>query len=187
MPEPSAHVMELPGFDTRFDQLWHEAKGRYRVLTRRDSRYLSWRYTAHPEQRYTVLGYVQGDRLLGYAVCKRYRSDVDLVDLLSLDDEVSLNLVYGVAQWAGRENAGALNLWLNVTLPLHLELEKLCFRNGEPITYFGARILRAEIHSSNVCNSEGDKRWLSRRSCQSRRSGIYSSRPHPPPPLRRRG
>jgi hypothetical protein len=145
-------VQELAGFDARLDRLWNEVKGRYQILTKRDSRYLNWRYTAHPEQRYTMLGYVQGDQLLGYAVCKWYQNDVDLVDLLSMDDEVGLHLVYGVAQWAARENTGALNVWLNVTLPLHLELEKLGFRNGEPITYFGARVLRTEVNSSDVCN-----------------------------------
>ena len=152
MPEPSTHVRELVSFDAQFDQLWDEVKGRYRIVAKRESRYLSWRYGSNPEQRYSVLGYVQGDRLLGYAVYKRYQNDVDLVDILSVDDAVGLNLVYGVTQWAAREKAEAINMWLNFSLPLHRELEKLGFRNSEPITYFGARVLRSELDESDVCN-----------------------------------
>lgn len=150
MPEPSAHVCVLSNLDSRLDRLWDEVKGRHRILTKRDSRYLGWRYTAHPEQQYTVLGHVQDDRLLGYAVCKRYQNDVDLVDILSVDDEVGLNLVCGVAQWAVREHAVALNMWLNVMLSLHHKLEKIGFRNSEPITYFGARVLQVGINSPDV-------------------------------------
>lgn len=150
MPEPSTHVRELVVFDARFDQLWDEVKGRYRILTKRDTQYLSWRYGANPSQKYTVLGYVQGDRLLGYAIWKRYQNVVDLVDVLSVDDVVSLDLLYGVAQWAAGEKAEAINIWLNFTLPLHRELEKLGFRNSEPITYFGARLLRSGLNEADI-------------------------------------
>lgn len=150
MPEPSTHVRELRSFDAQFDQLWDEVKGRYRILTKRDSRYLSWRYGGNPEHRYTVHGYVQDDRLLGYAVWKHYQNEVDLVDILSVDDTVGLDLICGVAQRAVREKAEAINMWLNFTLPLHHELEKLGFHNGEPITNFGARVLRSELDQSKV-------------------------------------
>ena len=143
MPEPTPHVRELASFDTRFNQLWEEVKGRYGILTKRDSLYLSWRYGANPAHGYTVLGHVESDRLSGYAVFKCYQNQVDLVDILSVDDKVALNLVSGVARWASRQKAEVINMWLNVTLPLHLELESLGFRNCEPITSFGARCLRA--------------------------------------------
>ena len=150
IPEPPTYVRELASFDTRFDRLWEDVKGRYQIITKRDSRYLSWRYEANPEHRYVILGYVQDDQLLGYAVCKRYQNDADLVDILSADDEIGLSLVYGVAHWAIRKKVEAINMWLNFNLHLHRELEKLGFRNHEPITYFGARVLRLGLDQSEV-------------------------------------
>ena len=41
-------------------------------------------------------------------------------------------------------------MWLNCTLSLHRELEKLGFYNAEPVTYFGARVLRPEVEQSMV-------------------------------------
>ena len=151
LPAPSGAVQPLETFDVRVDDLWDRAKVTRRVLTRRDRATLTWRYGSNPERRYAVLGYANGGRLSGYAVFKRYEADVDLVDLLALDDVVGVELVLGVAQRAARAQARAINMWLNVALPLHRELEKLGFRNGEPVTYFGVRPLREDIATA-VCD-----------------------------------
>lgn len=145
MPRPSAHVTELESFDARFNHLWKEVRNEHRVITKRDLEYLDWRYGANPQHEYTVLGYLREDQLLGYAVCKVYRNDVDLVDLLSVEDTISLDLVYEVGRRALEKEARAINLWLNVSSSLHRELEKLGFRNGAPVTYFGARVLKPEL------------------------------------------
>ncbi len=155
LPTPSPQVVELPSFDSRCDLLWTELDKRDYILARRDCRYLAWRYVANPENRYTLFGYQQGEQLRGYAVCKRYGDGVDLVDLLCLDEQAGLDLVWAVAGWAGRQGASVLQTWLNPSLPLHLELEKYAFRAGEPITYFGARPLRPELESAGLtsyCN-----------------------------------
>lgn len=152
LPAPSPQVVELPALDARCDPLWAEIDKGGRVLTRRDHRYLAWRYTANPENRYTFFGCQQGERLLGYAVCKRYQDGVDLVDLLSLDEHTDLDLVWGVARWAAEQGARSIQTWLNPSLPLHLELEKYAFRPTEPLTYFGARPLRPELEAAAVVN-----------------------------------
>ncbi len=147
LPEPSPRIVELDVFDGRFDRLWTEMEGRYPILTRRDSRYLAWRYGANPENRYTVLGCVDGNRLLGYAIYKPFQDSIDLVDLLCLDEKVGVDLTCGVGQRAAAAGAQSVGMWFNVSLPLHLELEKYGFRNAEPLTYFGARRLRPEMGS----------------------------------------
>jgi Acetyltransferase (GNAT) domain len=142
LPAPSGNIVELSSIDARFDLLWDEVKTRQPVLVRRDSRYLSWRYGANPDNAYTLLASLQGDHLMGYAFCKRYHDTVDLVDLLSVSDEAGIDLLWGVSRWAREAGARSVGLWLNSSLPLHHELEKYGFCNAEPITYFGARRLR---------------------------------------------
>lgn len=152
LPKPSSHITALESFDSRFDQLWEHVKDEYPVLTKRDSNYLSWRYQRNPSNTYLLLGYLRDDQVLGYAVYKHYQQDVDLVDLLYVDDDIGLDLVLGVAHRAQHRGAQAINMWLNFTLPLHRKLEKLGFRNCEPITYFGARVLDAGLKQSKVCD-----------------------------------
>lgn len=150
MPEPSVQITELVTFDVRFDQLWDEVKDKARVWTKRDSRYLDWRYGQNPDNKYTTLGHMAEGWLLGYAIYKCYQNSIDLVDILYTNDAVGLDLIYGVAQRAKRENAIAINTWLNCALSLHRKLEKHGFCNSEPITYLGARVLRPELDASEV-------------------------------------
>lgn len=144
LPPPPNAVQRLEGPDRLFDALWDELKDRYPVLTRRDRTYLDWRFARHPENDYRFLGYLDKDRLRGYAVFKDYGDEVDLVDLLSVSDDVASDLVLGVARYGRERGTTALNLWLNLTLPLHWHLEKWGFENAPPTTYFGGRLLSSD-------------------------------------------
>lgn len=152
LPKPSSHIIELESFDARFDQLWETVKDEYPVLTKRDRSYLSWRYERNPGNTYLLISYLRDNRVLGYAVYKHYEQVVDLVDLLYVEDEIGLDLVIGVAHRAQQKNAQAINMWLNFMLPLHRKLEKLGFKNSEPITYFGARVFGSSLNPSKVCD-----------------------------------
>jgi len=151
-PEPTNNLIELANVDARFDLLWSQAKGKYRILAKRDMSYLNWRYERNPMHEYTLFGHVTDDLLLGYAICKHYLNDIDLVDILSMDDAVGFDLVCGVAKWATARKAEAINMWLNFTTPLYRKLEGFGFYNGEPITYFGGRILQSKPDGSEIYN-----------------------------------
>jgi hypothetical protein len=151
LPVPSAPIVELQDFDDRFDQLWRLARDQYRIITRREREHLQWRYIRSPTEQYRILAYMDSKDLLGYAVLKRHQEELQVIDLLTVQDvEVGTQLILGVAQLALEESASALSLWLNMSHPLHWALEKLGFRNGEPITYFTARILRPELSEDVV-------------------------------------
>jgi len=89
--------------------------------------------------------------LAGYAVFKRYRNELQVVDVLTIKDStVGQQLISQIGRIALQERAEAVSLWLNVTHPLHRTLEKLGFRNGDPVTYFGGLILRPSIFDDRV-------------------------------------
>lgn len=138
-------VITLNAVDDRFDSLWASVNSRFRVWVRRDQTYVRWRFERNPINTYALKGYVRQGKLLGYAIWKRYQNSADLVDLVYQDDEIAVELILAVAANAARNGAESLSLWLNFSLPLHHELEKLGFVNGGPITYFGGRVLRPGV------------------------------------------
>jgi GNAT superfamily N-acetyltransferase len=149
----SRQIVELAAFDERFDRLWERVRDDYTLITRRDRRHLQWRYTDNPTAQYRILACEEGGELLGYAVCKRYEQELQLVDLLTVPDvQVGIQLVKQASQIALDDGATALSLWLNVSHPLHRRLEKLGFRNGEPITYVLGKLLRPELPEELVFN-----------------------------------
>ena len=150
---PPVDVTEVKGFDGRFDRLWNVVKDDYRVISRRDQAHLSWRYAHNPTQKYQILACLQAREVAGYAVCKRYRDEFQVIDLLTVQrPEVAMALMSRAVQIARQQSLSGVSMWLNVSHPLHWRLEKLGFRNGEPITYFVGRVLRPELPEAIVCD-----------------------------------
>jgi hypothetical protein len=146
LPAACDNVVELDGFDDRFDRLWNRLKDDFRMVSRRDCRYLQWRYRRNPTGQYRILAYLDAQELSGYAVLKRYKEEWHVVDILALPDtDVGEQLIYRAAEIALEGSALALSLWLNVTHPLHWALERLGFQNEGPVTYFGGLILRPDL------------------------------------------
>jgi GNAT superfamily N-acetyltransferase len=150
---PPAGIIEVEGFDDRFDRLWDLVKGDSVVIARRDREHLSWRYPHNPTQQYRILACLEEEELRGYAVLKRYKGELQVIDLLTVQrPDVALALVSRAVHIARQASLSAVSLWLNVSHPLHWMLEKAGFRNGEPITYFAGRVLRAELPETVVCD-----------------------------------
>jgi GNAT superfamily N-acetyltransferase len=151
---PGDNVAELGEFDSRFDHLWERVKDDYQVITKRDKKYLQWRYVQHPTGQYRILAYADAEDVLGYLVFKRFHTDLQVIDILVTQDvegaTVGKQLISRAAQIALENSALALNLWLSVTHPLHHALEKLGFRNGEPITYYGGLVLQPELPAAKL-------------------------------------
>jgi len=63
---------EVRAFDERIDQLWERVAPAYPVISRRDCRYLNWRFVRYPEPgRYRILLFHEGRTLVGYAVVRQ--------------------------------------------------------------------------------------------------------------------
>lgn len=153
LPSASLSVTEVFSFDERFDSLWEDAKFNHCVMVRRDCRYLRWRYITNPTEQYRILVCEDRSALLGYAVFKRYKDELQVVDLLTKEDvEVGCQLILAVARIASEELLDAVSLWLNVTDPLHQALERLGFENAAPVTYFAGLVLRPETLDARVCD-----------------------------------
>ncbi|MEM2001563.1 MAG: GNAT family N-acetyltransferase [Candidatus Methanomethylicaceae archaeon] len=145
------NVVELEDFDERFTQLWERVKDDYQVIVKRDRRYLNWRYVQNPTERYRILAYLDGEDLLGYAVLKRHKEELHVVDLLALrGTDIGEQLISRAAQIALEDSVSAVSLWLNPTHPLHWALEILGFQNEGPVTYFGGLVLCPDLVGTMV-------------------------------------
>jgi len=139
--EAAIAVREISEIDERFDTLWREAGNGLLVAVERNRAWLTWRYLQNPTTRYRVLTAEADGALLGYLVTKRYKSEVHVVDLLALDNSISIGMLRAAGIEAKREGAETISLWLVLHASLHGELEKIGFDNEAPVTYFGASTL----------------------------------------------
>lgn len=139
LPAVRANVVELLEFDQRFDRLWEQIRGTLRFATRRDCRFLQWRYCKHPTVPYRLLAYIDGEggTIEGYAVLKSYGREIQIVDLLTgRDKNIGRQLVLQAMHLALEDSAMGVSMWLPITHPLHWTLERMGFKNGSPVTYF---------------------------------------------------
>jgi hypothetical protein len=151
LPTPEKNIKVLDQFDSRFDRHWNRVKNNYNIIAKRDCAHLSWRYTAYPEERYHIAAFIDGAEVLGYAVYKYYHEEIQIVDLLSeKNNEVGRHLIYHIANVAVLKKFKTVSLWLNVTDPLHQDLEKIGFCNEAPITYMGGLILNNGLLKNNL-------------------------------------
>jgi GNAT superfamily N-acetyltransferase len=151
-PLPAPHsVVALPEFDEHFDQLWEQVKDNYRIIVRRDRSHLQWRYVKNPTEVYRILAYVDANNVAGYVVFKRYCEELQIVDILTRSGtDIGITLISQVAQIALEQSLSAVSLWLNVSHPLHWALEKLGFRNGEPVAYLGGFLLQPDLQEAGI-------------------------------------
>lgn len=99
-------VAEVESFDDRFDRLWRRAASRFPILGRRDSAYLTWRFSRCPDQRYRTLVLAEaGGELAGYAVFGQRDDSMHLADLLVADREHLDPLLAAFLRLAWRERA----------------------------------------------------------------------------------
>ena len=120
------------------DDLWARCVGQHDWSVVRDAAYVRWRFLTHPGQAYTLHSLRDDSGLLGYVVVKEYGASLQIVDVLAAATADAVDLVkhvIGVARASGKTR---VDLWLTLTSPLHHELERLGFRPGGPVTYFGA-------------------------------------------------
>lgn len=145
LPSPQGSLLEIETFDPRFDTLWQETHSTHPIAVVRSQAYLRWRFKQHPTQTYRIVVSFEQEKLLGYAVWKRYHNELQIVDLWPPQRaDVARDLALFVLGQAQQEGCSAVSLWLNVTTPAHQALEKLGFSPQTPITYFGGLFLQEE-------------------------------------------
>lgn len=68
-------IRSVTHFDSSFDDLWSRASVQWRCAVNRDSRYLDWQFRRQPGKQFEVLGYYEGELLVGYVVLFFRRPD----------------------------------------------------------------------------------------------------------------
>jgi hypothetical protein len=63
-------IRELDAFDSQVDRLSAACEGTHRVIVRRHTDYLNWRFTRNPRCRYRLLGAFSQSRLVAYVVTR---------------------------------------------------------------------------------------------------------------------
>ena len=61
-------IRAVTEFDDAFDQLWSRASVQWPCAVKRDPRFLDWQFRRQPGKQFEVLGYYEGDLLVGYLV-----------------------------------------------------------------------------------------------------------------------
>ncbi len=64
----AADIRRLSSFDTSVDELWSEARGQWPCSIERSAETLNWQYCEQPYKKFEMLGYFEGERMLGYTV-----------------------------------------------------------------------------------------------------------------------
>jgi hypothetical protein len=82
-PAPAVGQIEtLDRFDDRTDALWLQARDEFDLISFRDADYLNWRFTPAQNGRTTILGLVNGERVLAYVALRLAADRGDLMDWL---------------------------------------------------------------------------------------------------------
>lgn len=152
--EPPSAVKVVDALDHRADMLWSRLESRFPVWLRRDSRWLSWRFSANPVQKYKLVAWEDGDDIRGWAVSKRFGSAcLDVVDLVAEDDAVTADLVSWTLAYAHQTQLAEVATWCPLRAPWRPALEACGFRIDAPVTYMGARALTSDGSRATVAQN----------------------------------
>lgn len=112
-----------PAFSDRapdgVERLWRDIRqhGSLKQGFERNERFLSWRFTRHPRNRYEFIWYCSGSELQGIAVVKVWTNPFtqertgDIVDLLAPDEATSIDLLVHACRRLDDQSVFQYNVW----------------------------------------------------------------------------
>jgi GNAT superfamily N-acetyltransferase len=119
---------------------------RVRVLD--DLTYLSWRYERNPSNSYFIFEKQIQDEY-AFAIVKKFDSftvqglkELDVLEWqVPADEKLQMEFLHAIKKHFSDSHVQCINMWMPLNDRRHIQLEKLGFRNRQPITYFGIRLL----------------------------------------------
>lgn len=66
--KPNKNVRIVEKIDESFDKFWAEAETQWSCVVRREAKFLEWQYLKQPQKKFEIIGYFEGEKMLGYAV-----------------------------------------------------------------------------------------------------------------------
>jgi predicted N-acetyltransferase YhbS len=67
----SLRIERISRFDPRIDKFCETISKQFKIIVKRDQRYLNWRYVDDPRYKYTIYTAMKDNRILGYCVLRR--------------------------------------------------------------------------------------------------------------------
>lgn len=132
------------------------------IYTNRSVKYLNWRYTKCPINKYVSIEYIINGNVEGLLIAKIYKInelstevDIDIVDLFCNEDlDILTRLFSGIIEKISSLNYNVqnLNCWISLFDRRHLELERLGFVMSTPITYFCVKSLGQKLNDIDQFN-----------------------------------
>lgn len=102
--------------------------------------YLKWRYRDNPVNKYDNYVIAKSGEVLSSIIVKSFNNcEIDIVEINSLDNSYTKQLITYIIRNARNENVKYINMWCPLNDEIHLTAEKLGFLNHEPISYFGVK------------------------------------------------
>lgn len=128
----------------------------YKVMIKRDKKYLNWRYDLNPYNKYFYLVYEKDNEYLGYCVYKIFKDkgkkNCDLVDIIALDSKIYESLLKNLIDLMACNNVFKINSWFINKENLKIA-EKVGFKKNNLITHFGIK-LNGDFLKLNIFNME---------------------------------
>lgn len=137
------NINEIIRFDNNIDSLCEEANSKYKILVKRDSKYLNWRYCDNTTNKYYILTYNKGDKITAYSIYKFYEAggetQGDIVEILAQDVESFNEIIIATLGKLKLRNVVLANIWMNDKEYVK-ELINIGFTKSNIITHFGVKI-----------------------------------------------
>lgn len=127
--------------DETFLKIYNEIESKQEICLHKDQSYYKWRYAANPENDYYNLTITNENEVVGNLIYKKYGQAIDILEINGISDAEKEYLVIHLINTVKNSNTGKINSWLSVYDTFHRTLEKLGFKNNEPITYFSYKLL----------------------------------------------
>jgi len=109
--------------------------------SKKDKRYLRWRYAENPINRYSNIVIKDHQDVLSFCVIKQYLNSLDIVDFQARNQHDGAELLDQTVAYASNNRLEFINCWAPRHHFFHQLCEKAGFINAEPITYLGFRQL----------------------------------------------
>lgn len=111
------------------------------ICIEKSKQYLLWRYRRNPINTYQVFAIAESRSVKAFVISKCFGSSVDFVDIQSPNPTDALILLSSAINYWVKRGVRRYQCWAPAHHFLHGVLERLGFRNGEPVTYLGGCFL----------------------------------------------
>lgn len=150
------NIFEANYFNRDYDDLIYSMSCKYKIIVNKDSNYLNWRYISNPINKYYLYEYREDSKLVGYCVCKLYKTDKyiegDIVDIFCANDEVfKITILYSLQKM---EELGCINvnIWM-MDMRYKQILYNIGFQETDSVTHFGLKINSDSMNNDIFLNS----------------------------------